>query len=115
MSIIHVQQIMAFLVKQYADVVDVSDYDGRPQVEADNAFLSRSLAAFAISHFADIEPEQAALAVTDGGQDNGIDALYFDSTEMNLYVVQSKWRKDGGGSVILGLRLVFRSRQLGDL
>ncbi len=52
--------------------------------------LSRSLAAFAIEKLADVAPAQAANAVVDGGNDNGIDAVYFDRAQNRLWVVQSK-------------------------
>jgi hypothetical protein len=41
--------------------------------------------------------EIAAAAITDGGNDNGIDALHYDEREKRLYVVQSKWIRDGRG------------------
>lgn len=52
--------------------------------------LSRSLAAFAIEKLAGITPAEAANAVVDGGNDNGIDSLHFDRVENILWVVQAK-------------------------
>ena len=40
--------------------------------------LSRALAALAIEKLADVSPAQAAYAVVDGGNDNGLDAIHFD-------------------------------------
>ncbi len=42
-------------------------------------------------------PASAARAVTDGAGDNGIDAIYFDESNRRLYLVQSKWMKNGVG------------------
>lgn len=52
--------------------------------------LSRSLAAFAVEKLADVTPAQAANAVVDGGNDNGLDAIHFDRQKNILWVVQSK-------------------------
>jgi len=108
MSIIHVRQIEAKLKSLFADSIDLSDYAGKPQNEQDSAFLSRALAAFAIlATAADMTPDQAALCVTDGFHDNGIDAVYFDSREKALFCVQTKWRHDGTGSIERGDSLKF--------
>ena len=45
----------------------------------------------------DCPPEDAAGSIVDGGDDNGIDAIYFDDVESKLYVVQSKWIYNGTG------------------
>jgi hypothetical protein len=107
MSIIHVRQIEAKLRSLFANSIDLSDYVCKPQIEQDSAFLTRALAAFAISVATDITPEQAALCITDGFHDNGIDAVYFDNREKVLFVVQSKWRHDGTGSIERGDALKF--------
>jgi hypothetical protein len=60
--------------------------------------LSRSLGAFAISHLAHVSPAQAANAVTDGGNDNGLDAVLFDRADNHLWLVQAK----AGGAPDLG-------------
>lgn len=60
--------------------------------------LSRSLAAFAIEKLADVTPAQAANALIDGGNDNGIDAIYFDRIKNKLWLVQSK----AGGAPDMG-------------
>lgn len=98
MSLLHVQQIKANLQKLFSGLIDVSDFAGRTADE-ESAFLSRSLAAFALMHLAGLTEQQAANAVTDGGQDNGLDAIHYDSKEKYLYLVQSKWRHDGTGSL----------------
>ena len=52
--------------------------------------LSRSLAAFAIANLADVTPAQAAHSIINGKNDNGIDAVYFDRSQKNLWLVQAK-------------------------
>jgi hypothetical protein len=107
MSIIHVRQIEAKLRSLFINLIDLNDYKGKPEPDKDSAFLTRALAAFAILAAADITPEQAASCVTDGFQDNGIDAVYYDSREKALFCVQTKWRHDGTGSIERGDALKF--------
>jgi hypothetical protein len=52
--------------------------------------LSRALAAFAIQNLAEVTPAEAANAVVDGFNDNGLDAIFFDRQKNILWVVQSK-------------------------
>jgi hypothetical protein len=107
MSIIHVRQIEAKLRSLFTNLIDLNDYIGKPQDEQNSAFLTRSLAAFSILVAADISPDQAALCVTDGYRDCGIDAIYFDGREKVLFLVQTKWRHDGTGSIEQGDSLKF--------
>lgn len=102
MSIIHVQQIKAQLVNLFNGLVDLSDYTNRSEADKESVFLTRSLAAFSLTHLADINPDVAAACITDGGQDNGIDAIYYDETEKALYFVQTKWKHDGKGTIERG-------------
>lgn len=46
-----------------------------------------------------IDFDSAAKTITDGYHDIGIDAVYNDAVQKKLILVQSKWRKDGNGSV----------------
>ncbi len=107
MSIIHVRQIERYLKSLFTNLIDLSDYTDKSPAEQESAFLSRSLAAFSILVTADIRPEEAASFVTDGFNDNGIDAVYFDSREKILSLVQTKWRHDGTGSIDKGDVLKF--------
>ncbi len=102
MSIIHVRQIKSSLSRTFGGLLDLSDVADRPCNEKDNVFLTRALAALAVTMLTDIPAEDAARTVTDGWQDNGIDALYFHPPERVLYVVQSKWKHDGSGSIDRG-------------
>ena len=59
--------------------IDLTDYDSKPDDQRENAFLSRSLAAYSLTLLAEIGPEGAGPCVTDGFDDNGIDAVFFDA------------------------------------
>jgi hypothetical protein len=101
-SELHVNQIRGFLSRELFGKIDTADLAGKPQSELENVLLTRSLAAYALVTLAGISPDQGASAVTDGFQDNGIDAIYFDSLEKQLYLVQSKWSNDGTGTIDRG-------------
>ena len=98
MSQLHVLHIKATLEKVYSGKINMSDYDKRPLVDKTNAFLSRSLAAYALTQEAKIDADKAAASLVDGPDDSGIDAIYWDQMKHLIYLVQSKWVTSGNGS-----------------
>jgi hypothetical protein len=99
MSELHVRQIKANLERTFRPVIDTSDVASRSSDEQQNSFLTRALAAMALAYIGNITPNDAAGAVTDGGQDNGLDAVLYHQKNRIVYLVQSKWRHDGSGSI----------------
>ena len=75
--------------------VDMSDVKGSDSKQ----FETRSLAALALMMKSSIDVSSSCLHVTDGYHDMGIDAIYLDETQKQLFVVQSKWRENGQGAV----------------
>ncbi|MFJ8886814.1 AIPR family protein [Streptomyces sp. NPDC102402] len=53
------------------------------------------------------EGSQPSIEITDGAKDRGIDAIGVDSAAKLVVFVQSKWRRDGSGSMALGDVLKF--------
>ncbi|KZM57062.1 MULTISPECIES: AIPR family protein [Aeribacillus] len=102
MSMFHMGVIRNFLTEKFTNLIDLSDYDGKSEEDRENAFLTRSLAAFSLMMLCEISPVEAGKCVTDGYNDNGIDALYYHKKEKVLYLIQSKWKNDGNGSVERG-------------
>jgi hypothetical protein len=90
-----ITRIANVLEKQFAGKIDLSDWAGRPDPDRRLAFLSRAVAALCIKTLAATDVEVAARAVTDGFEDGGIDAIYFDQNTDTLFFVQSKWSNDG--------------------
>ena len=77
--------------------IDLSDVE---KEESDNKhFETRSLAALALMMKSGIDVPSSCMHITDGYHDMGIDAIYLDETQKQLFVVQSKWRESGRGSV----------------
>jgi len=96
MSILHVNQIKNHITRLFVDLIDMSDA-GRPGPDYDNQFLTRALAAYSIHYLSGADPSNAGQSITDGGGDNGIDAIFYHESERQLYLVQSKWIHDGSG------------------
>lgn len=107
MSIIHIGQIATQLKSMFHDLIDMEDYQKRSDSDKNSAFLSRSLAAFSILITTDTTPEEAASSLTDGPQDSGIDAIYFDSREKILFLIQTKWSHKGDSTIDQGDTLKF--------
>src|SRR5947207_1297203 len=95
MSIIHLNQIKNQIATLFEGKIDLADVQTQPNPE--NFFLTRALAAYSVYYLAQAEAGAAAEAVTDGFNDNGLDAIYYDTRERRLYLVQSKWLHSGTG------------------
>lgn len=97
MSIIHVNQIKNQVTKLLTGLIDLRDVaNANPEMQ-ENFFLTRGLAAYAIHYLSGATPTDSAKAVTDGGDDNGLDAIHYDEANKRLFLVQSKWIHDGTG------------------
>ncbi|WP_217372010.1 AIPR family protein [Ruegeria arenilitoris] len=75
------------------DRVGIKDTDPQKEVK----ILSRCLAAFGVYAATGCSHEEASASVWDGGDDNGIDAAFFDQAEKQVVLVQSKWIQSGSG------------------
>jgi hypothetical protein len=102
MSVVHINHIRKKLETDFCPHIDMSDYVGKPEAEVLAARLSRALAAFALAEVLDLSAEAAAASVTDGFDDNGVDAIGIDKARSAVVLVQSKWDGDGKGSPALG-------------
>ena len=107
MSVIHVRRIKKYLDDHVCNLIDMSDYDGKSDVDKENALYSRSVAAFSLMVLSQCSVEEASNSITDGFGDNGIDAVYFDKMANKLWVVQSKFFSKGSGSISHGDMLKF--------
>ncbi len=96
MSIIHINQIADKVKKMFVPYLDLRDLSAKDS-EKELKVLTRCLAAYAVYHFGECTEIDAANSVIDGGDDNGIDAVYYSSQNRELLVVQSKWSQKGEG------------------
>jgi hypothetical protein len=88
-------RISHVLERQFETLIDMTDWANKPEADRKKAFLSRAVAALCVKSLALVDLDVAAAAVTDGFQDNGLDAVYFDQNHDTLILVQSKWSADG--------------------
>ena len=79
----------------FLDKIDLSDCKS----DKENVFNSRAIAALAIMMKCDVDSTVAGKSITDGYHDMGIDAIYLDNNQRKLFVLQSKWRNDGSGTI----------------
>lgn len=97
-----IKRIAGVIEAKFINHIDMTDWDNKPPTDRHIAFLSRGLAALAIHRLTGADPEIAAQAVTDGHNDCGVDAVYFEQATDTIYFVQSKWSKDGSKTIDLG-------------
>ena len=84
-------QISGRLHQIFDDLVVVEKMGGMDEVAVEQRFLTRSYAALALLHYSDANQTDAAASITDGGKDDGIDAIYISEGSKRIYFVQSKW------------------------
>ena len=66
----------------------------RPKIDQDKKQLSRAFSAFVIHKMLNISIAVAAKSVVDDFDDNGIDAIYYDTATKTLFLLQTKYMKD---------------------
>jgi hypothetical protein len=96
MSIIHVNQISTKVEEMFGSEINVDDMNVNDP-EYKTKLLTRCLAAYAVYRIGDASEVEAADSIVDGGDDNGIDAIYYSTSTKRMTIVQSKWSKKGTG------------------
>lgn len=96
MSSLKVSQIKGKVLAMFEHLLDLSDV-GATDPEREQKILSRGLAALAIYLETGCTEQEAAEAVWDGADDNGIDAAFYDASNQRVLFVQSKWINKGAG------------------
>lgn len=84
------------LKELFNNKIDMKDLKNK---EDESHYYSRALAALALMMESGIDIDNSCLNITDGYNDMGVDAIYLDDTQKVLFLVQSKWRKDGNGAI----------------
>lgn len=96
MTNLKVKQISSKLVELYEKFLDLSDIS-KTDKDREPKVLTRCLAAHAVQMSASCSEKDAAAAVWDGADDNGLDAVYHSISDKRIIVVQSKWIGAGSG------------------
>lgn len=101
MSARHINLLKQHLSTKYFPLIDVSDVSNKPADQVENFKLTRALAAYCIKNESGCTIQEATSAVTDGTDDNGIDAVFVDQrnpAQPKLILVQTKWNHAGNKS-----------------
>jgi hypothetical protein len=96
MSVIHINQISTKITELFRVHLDLSDI-GETDESKEDKIITRCLAAYAVYNTVECSPQEAAQSVVDGGDDNGIDAIFYIPISGRMVIVQSKWSKNGSG------------------
>src|SRR5947209_8351816 len=107
MSRLHVNHLKAKLTELYSELIDISD--ARNDDDKENFFLTRAYTAYTLQILAQLDATTASSTIVDGFDDNGIDAIYFDKRNKELWLVQSKWIKNGSGEPDTGETSRFKN------
>ena len=101
MNPVQVRHVREALAAIYGDLIDSSDLEKRPEQDREQAFLSRALTALAVQLETGCSEQQAALAVIDGYDDQGIDAVAVSDPDKapRLWLVQTKWHQRGNATL----------------
>lgn len=100
MSKLIVNRIKNYLNKTFNGKINLSDLNLKiSEEDKQKNFLSRALAAYALTIEAIADVDVAAQSITDGFDDNGIDAIYYDRSAKTLWLVQSKFIDNGTGGI----------------
>lgn len=101
MSVV-VERVKRELEKIFDSKIDMSDITLGTDKQKKEHMLSRALAAYSLIMEGNLSPEDAALCITDGCGDFGLDAIYIDAVMKRFLIVQSKIRNDGSSSLDIG-------------
>ena len=91
---LNVQRVSKKFREIYDTKIDLEDCGDK-----DYHFETRALAAVSLMIKCGLNEEESSANVTDGYHDCGLDAIYLDESQKTLFLVQSKWRNDGEGSI----------------
>ncbi|MER6571077.1 AIPR family protein [Streptomyces sp. NPDC001093] len=102
------------LRREYDGLIDLGDVEGRSASEIELIFANRALAAMSLQLLTGCPPTEAAAWVTDGRDDQGIDAIGCSPSAPELWLVQAKWSEQGKArfGVEGALKLLHGLRQL---
>ncbi|MFF2661487.1 AIPR family protein [Kitasatospora sp. NPDC058032] len=109
-----VRQVGRMLDAAFDGRIDMSDFESNSEEQRKKAFRSRALAALAVRMVTGWQNTDAAEAVIDGRDDQGIDAIAVTSSPPHVYLVQAKWSDQGRATartdailkMFAGLRLI---------
>lgn len=106
MSELHIKQISRSIRNKFEAHIFKDDLNASSE-NYNNQIETRCLAAFGIKMACECSDKEAGESVIDGGDDNGIDAIYYSSSQKTIVVTQSKWISSGNSEPDSGDVLKF--------
>lgn len=86
----YLEVLKNLMLARYVPLLPALLPNNKRPTECEDKQISRALSAFALQKLLGLTPEAAAAAVVDDFDDKGIDAVYYDPIQKQLYLVQSK-------------------------
>lgn len=97
MSVLLSKRIRNHIDSSVAEHLDLSDCPGDEGKKYSRGIVSIALAGLSGSSYSVMKEY-----IIDGGSDNGIDGVYYDSVKNRLYLVQAKWSTKGSSTIGTG-------------
>ncbi|MQY24863.1 AIPR family protein [Nocardia aurantia] len=94
-----VEHVRRAILRDFGELVDVSDVESKDATEIERCRVSRSLAALAARMLVGCDASTAASSVIDSRDDRGIDAIAFADGTPDLYLIQAKWSDKGTAGI----------------
>lgn len=97
MSTILANRVKNHINAALRECLDLSDCAGEEE-----KIMSRGIAAIALSSLTPLKYAELPRYITDGPQDGGIDAVYYEPQKNKLLLIQSKWSNKGTSTLATG-------------
>ncbi len=104
MKTLQLNQLKRYLENNFTSIIDISDV---AEEQNKTIFFSRALAFYALKTLANVDSDIINDCITDGYNDNGIDAIFYQRDEHILWLVQSKFKESASGAIEDGDVLKF--------
>lgn len=96
---LQVRHVRTALLREFSELIDLSNVRTNAPQDREQQQLSRSLAALAVRRLTGCTSEQAADSVIDGWRDKGIDAVAILENRAEVFLVQAKWSDQGKAKI----------------
>lgn len=94
-----VGHVKAAVLREFGELIDMSDVDTTNPQERAARLVSRALSALTVRLLTGCPSRTAAQQVIDGRRDQGIDAIGFGEGAPELFLIQAKWSDKGTAGI----------------
>lgn len=86
-----IERVATRLHQIFDGLIVISDEESKNEEKAEQLFRTRAYMALSLLELTDANPVEAAAAITDGGDDGGVDCIYINEKNKRLILGQSKF------------------------